>query len=53
MLPIQDGDVRKTLANVDGLVKDYNYHPSTNFQDGIKHFIHWYLNYYKIEHPRQ
>tara|TARA_B100001250_G_scaffold224022_1_gene192091 strand:+ start:3472 stop:4476 length:1005 start_codon:yes stop_codon:yes gene_type:complete len=48
-LPIQPGDVSKTLANVDGLIEDYKYHPSTKVKDGIQEFISWYLNYYKIE----
>ena len=49
MLPIQPGDVSKTWANIDGLIKDYNYQPSTKIEEGIDKFINWYLNYYKIE----
>lgn len=49
MLPIQPGDVAKTWANVDALIKDYNYKPSTSINHGIDMFINWYLNYYKIE----
>ena len=49
MLPIQPGDVSKTWANVDELIRDYNYHPSTMVEDGIDRFIDWYLEYYKNE----
>ncbi len=49
MLPIQPGDVSKTWANVDKLVNDYNYKPSTKIKDGIDRFIDWYLEYYKNE----
>lgn len=49
MLPIQPGDVSKTWANVDKLVNDYNYKPSTKIKDGINRFIDWYLEYYKNE----
>jgi len=49
MLPIQSGDVVKTWANVDGLIKDYGYSPSTNIKNGVDKFINWYLKYYKIE----
>ncbi len=49
MLPIQPGDVSKTWANVDELIRDYNYHPSTMVKDGIDRFIDWYLEYYKNE----
>ncbi len=47
MLPIQPGDVSKTWANVDQLIKDYNYQPSTSIKDGIDRFIDWYIDYYK------
>ncbi len=49
MLPIQPGDVSKTWANVDALIKDYDYKPSTSIEDGIEKFIDWYIEYYKIE----
>ena len=49
MLPIQPGDVSKTWANVDGLVKDYGYQPTTKVDKGIDKFIDWYLDYYKVK----
>ena len=49
MLPIQPGDVSKTWANVDALINDYNYQPSTRIEDGIEKFIDWYIKYYKID----
>ena len=45
MLPIQPGDVEKTWANVDDLMNDYNYKPSTNIKEGVKEFINWYIHY--------
>ena len=45
-LPIQPGDVEITLACVDGLIKDFNYHPETSINYGIGKFIDWYLEYY-------
>ncbi len=48
LLPIQPGDVSKTWANVDNLIKNYNYTPKTKVEDGIKEFIKWYKNYYNI-----
>jgi len=47
MLPMQPGDVETTWANVDELIKDYNYEPNTSIKDGVKSFIDWYKNYYK------
>lgn len=48
MLPMQPGDVKKTWANVDHLIKDYGYKPKTLVKDGIKNFIDWYKEYHKI-----
>ena len=42
MLPIQPGDVSKTWANVDELIKDYDYCPSTPLHKGIEEFINWF-----------
>ena len=46
-LPMQDGDVPNTYANVDDLVRDVGFKPSTSIQDGIHRFIEWYREYYK------
>ena len=47
MLPMQPGDVSKTWANVDDLISDYNYSPSTPIQKGVENFINWYLEFFK------
>ena len=46
--PMQMGDVTKTYANIDELVKDYNYSPKTDIKSGIENFIRWFKSYYKI-----
>ena len=46
MLPIQPGDVERTWADVDELIKDYNYSPNTSIKDGVKSFINWFKEYY-------
>ena len=48
MLPMQPGDVAKTWANVDDLIRDYDYHPNTPIKKGIDSFVTWYKKYYKI-----
>ena len=48
MLPMQPGDVAKTWANVDDLIKDYDYRPHTPIKEGVDSFIVWYKKYYKI-----
>jgi UDP-glucuronate 4-epimerase len=47
MLPIQPGDVERTWADVDQLIKDYDYSPNTSIKDGVKSFIDWFKEYYK------
>jgi UDP-glucuronate 4-epimerase len=47
-LPLQDGDVRATYANVEDLVRDIDFKPSTSIEDGIQNFVNWYREYYKI-----
>ena len=51
MMPMQDGDVRKSHADVDNLVRDFEYAPKWNIKNGIKSFIQWYIDYYKVRLP--
>ena len=48
LLPMQPGDVEKTWANVDDLIRDYGYRPNTSIRHGVSEFIDWYKQYYKI-----
>ncbi len=47
-MPLQPGDVPDTYANVDDLVSDIDYKPSTSVRDGVKKFVNWYLDYNKL-----
>jgi UDP-glucuronate 4-epimerase len=47
-LSLQPGDVPDTYANVDNLVKKFNYKPSTPIIEGVKNFAKWYRDYYQI-----
>ena len=49
MLPLQLGDVPDTYADVQALVDDLDYKPSTPLQEGIANFISWYKDYYNIK----
>ncbi|HET6516221.1 MAG TPA: NAD-dependent epimerase [Thermodesulfovibrionales bacterium] len=46
LLPIQAGDVPATYADIDDLIKDVGFRPSTSVQDGIMKFVEWYRQYY-------
>lgn len=48
-MPMQSGDVYKTWANVDALISDFGYKPSTSIDIGIEKFVKWYKNYNKIK----
>ena len=42
-LPMQPGDVQKTNADITKAKSLIGYSPSTNFQNGIKKFVEWFL----------
>ncbi len=46
MLPMQQGDVPITYANVDDLMNDVGFKPSTALENGIQRFVEWYKDYY-------
>lgn len=48
LLPLQPGDVPDTYADVDALIEDVNYKPSTPVETGIDNFVKWYRDYYKV-----
>lgn len=46
-MPIQDGDVPETFADVDNLMREVNFKPDTSIEEGVGKFVEWYLEYYK------
>ena len=46
LMPIQDGDVPATFADVDDLIKDVGFKPATPLREGIQNFVDWYREYY-------
>ena len=45
-MPMQDGDVVSTYADVSGLINDFGYKPDTKLADGIGEFVKWYREFY-------
>ncbi len=45
-LPLQQGDVPATYADVSDLMRDVGYAPSVPVEEGIPRFVAWYLDYY-------
>ncbi len=46
LLPMQQGDVPATWADVDDLYNNLGYKPNTSVQDGILNFVKWYREFY-------
>ncbi len=49
LLPIQDGDVPETFADVEDLTRDVGFKPDTSIEVGVSNFIDWYLDYYNVK----
>jgi UDP-glucuronate 4-epimerase len=48
MLPLQDGDVPATYADVDALSSWVGFAPATSIDDGVARFVAWYRDYYRV-----
>lgn len=47
-LPMQAGDVAATYADVNDLINDLDYKPSTSLEYGVGEFVKWYRAFYKV-----
>ncbi len=47
-LTLQPGDVPATCADVDDLMLDVGFKPSTPVREGIQRFVSWYREYYGV-----
>ncbi|MDG1286934.1 MAG: NAD-dependent epimerase [Rickettsiales bacterium] len=48
LLPLQAGDIADNLSDVSELVNATGYKPSITVQQGVREFVDWYRDYYKI-----
>jgi UDP-glucuronate 4-epimerase len=48
LLPLQDGDVVATYAQIDALRADIGFAPATSIEEGIGRFVDWYRSYYRV-----
>ncbi|MDU6265950.1 MAG: SDR family NAD(P)-dependent oxidoreductase [Anaerocolumna aminovalerica] len=44
-LPMQQGDVYGTYADISGLEEDFHFMPSTSVEQGLRRFVEWYKGY--------
>ena len=47
-MPLQDGDVPATYADVEDLMEAVDFKPSTDLKVGVQNFVDWYREYYKV-----
>ena len=47
-LPMQNGDVPATYADVADLVEAVGFKPATSIEEGIRKFVDWYRGYYRV-----
>jgi UDP-glucuronate 4-epimerase len=45
---MQPGDVMETYADIGDLMRDVGFKPHTSIEDGIRDFVAWYRDHYKI-----
>ena len=49
LLPMQAGDVPATCADVDDLLRETGFRPSTPVEEGVRKFVEWYKVYYEVQ----
>lgn len=45
---MQPGDVYQTYADVQPLMDDFGFKPSTSIEEGLGKFVDWYKEYYGV-----
>jgi UDP-glucuronate 4-epimerase len=48
LLPMQPGDVPATEADTSALEAATGFRPATTVEAGVKNFVDWYRDYYKV-----
>lgn len=48
-MPMQQGDVYATFADIEPLEKAFGFKPSTSIENGLKEFADWYCTYYDVK----
>jgi UDP-glucuronate 4-epimerase len=47
-LPMQPGDVPRTWADTEALLKATGYRPKVHVEEGVKRFVEWYRGFYNV-----
>jgi UDP-glucuronate 4-epimerase len=46
--PIQPGDVKDTVADIEATQQDLQFMPRTNINEGLEKFVAWYRDFYEV-----
>jgi len=47
LVPMQPGDVPETCADIDDLMRDVGFRPSTPIEKGVRSFVAWYREFHR------
>ena len=47
-LPMQDGDVKDTYADISAIQRDLGFAPTTSIDEGIPRFVDWFRRYHRV-----
>ncbi|PZL94952.1 protein CapI [Pantoea graminicola] len=48
LMPMQPGDVLETSADTEALFKAIGFKPRTGVEEGVKNFVEWYRDFYRV-----
>ena len=48
LMPMQPGDVEKNCADIEALASDTGFRPKTPIEEGVRRFVEWYKQFYRI-----
>ena len=46
--PMQPGDVKETFADIQPLIEDFGFQPTTSIDQGVPQFVNWYREFYSV-----
>jgi len=46
--PMQAGDIKETLADIQPLIADFGFQPKTLIEEGVPQFVKWYREFYHV-----
>ncbi len=52
-LPLQDGDVPASYADIEDMTREFGFIPKTTIYEGIPRFVEWYERYMAIREPKK